>query len=84
MYWPFVLPQLNKGVVVHKIGVAYVPDDLDEHDCMDSMPDVDAKGKATPKPKASNPKPNKGTTINPPGVDASGSTEPQSTPTKRA
>ena len=64
--------------------MAYVPDEPDEQDCMHSMPDVDAKPKETPKPKASKPKPKKGTASNPSGVDAGGSTEPQATPTKRA
>ena len=84
IYWEFVLPQLDKGVPVDGTGMAYVPDDPDEQDCMDSMPDVDAKPKGTPKPKASKPKPKKGTASNPPGVDAGGSAEPQATPTKRA
>ena len=64
--------------------MAYVPDDPDEQDCMDSMANVDAKPKATPKRKASKPKPQKGSANNPPGIDAGGSTEPQATPTKRA
>ena len=64
--------------------MAYVPDGPDEQDCMDSMPDVDAKPKGTPNPKASKPKPKKGTASNPPGVDVGGSTEPQAKPTKRA
>ena len=51
---------------------------------MDSMPDVNAKPKGSPKPKASKPKPKKGTASNPLGVDAGGSTEPQATPRKRA
>ena len=57
IYWEFVLPQLDKGVPVDRTGMAYVPDDPDEQDFMDSMPDVDAKPKGTPKPKASKPKP---------------------------
>ena len=64
--------------------MAYVPDDPDERDCMDSMTDVDAKPKGTPKPKASKPRPKKGAASNLPGVDAGGSAEPQATPTKRA
>ena len=84
IYWEFVLPQLGEGVSVDRTRMAYVPDDPDEQDCMDSMPDVDAKAKGTPKPKASKPKLKKGTASNPPGVDAGGSTEPQATPTKRA
>ena len=52
IYWEFVLPQQDKGVPVDRPGMAYVLDDPDEHDCMDSMPDVDAKPKGTPKPKA--------------------------------
>ena len=56
--------------------MAYVPDDADEQDCMDSMPDVDANPNGTPKPNASKPKPKKGTASNPPGVDAGGSAEP--------
>ena len=75
-----MLPQLDKGVPVDRFGMAYVPDDPDEPDYMDSMPDVDAKPKGTPKPKASKPKTKKGTAGNRPGVDA----EPQATPTKRA
>ena len=51
---------------------------------MDSMPDVDAKPKGTPKPKAAKPKAKKGATNNPPVVDAGGGAEPQVTPTKRA
>ena len=84
IYWEFLLPQLDKGVPVDRFGMAYVPDDPDEQGCMDSMADVDAKPKATPKPKASKPKPKKGAASNPPGVNASGSTESQATPTKRA
>ena len=84
IYWEFVLPQLDKGVPVDRTGMAYVPDDPDEQDCMDSMTDVDAKPKGTPKPKASKPRPKKGAASNPPGVDAGGSAEPQATPTKRA
>ena len=64
--------------------MSYVPDEPDKQDCMDSMPDVDAKPKGTPKPKASKPKPKKGAASNPRGVDAGGSTKPQATPTKRA
>ena len=79
-----MLPQLDKGVPVDSTGMAYVPDDPDEQDCMDSMPDVDAKLKGTPKPKASKPKPKKGTASNPPGVDAGGSAEHPATPTKGA
>ena len=78
------MPQLDKGVPVDRTGMAYVPHDPNQQDCMDSMPDVDAKPKGTPKPKASKPKPKKGTASNPPGVDAGGSAEPQATPTKRA
>ena len=55
IYWELMLPQLDKGVPVERPGMAYVPDP-DEHDCMDSMPDVDAKPKGTPKTKASKPK----------------------------
>ena len=84
IYWEFVLPQLDKGVRVHRSGMAYVLDDPDEQDSMDSMPDVDNKPKGTPKPKASKPKPKKGTASNPPGVDAAGSAEHQATPTKEA
>ena len=83
IYWEFVLPQLDKGVPVDRTGMAYVPDDLDEQDCMDSMPDVDAKPKATPMPKASKPKLKKGAASNPVGADARGSTKPQATPTKK-
>ena len=83
IYWEFVLPQLDKGVPVDRTGMPYVPDDPDEQDCMDSMPDGDAKPKGTPKPKASKPEPKKGTASNPHGVDAGGSAEPQATPTKR-
>ena len=82
--WEFVLPQRDKDVPVDRIRMTYVLDDLDEQNCMDSMPDVDAKPKRTPKPKASKPKPKNGTASNPPGVNAGGSTEPQATPTKRA
>ena len=60
IYWEFVLPQLDKGVTVDRTGMAYVPDDPEEQDCMDSMVDVDAKPKAKPKPKAAKPKPKKG------------------------
>ena len=84
IYWEFVLPQLDKGGPVDKTGMAYVRDDPDEQDCMDSMPDVDAKPKGTPKPKASKPRAKKGEASNPPGVDASGSAEPQATPAKSA
>ena len=28
IYWEFVLPRLDKGVLVDRIGMAYVPDDL--------------------------------------------------------
>ena len=84
IYWEFVWPQLDKGVPVDRTGMAYVPDDPDEQDCMDSIPDVDAKPKGTPKPKASKPKAKKGAARNTPGVDAGGSAEPQATPTKRA
>ena len=84
IYWEFVLPQLNKGVPVDGTGMAYVPDDPHEQDCMDSMPDVDAKPKGTLKPKASNLEHKKGTASNLPSVDAGGSAEPQATPTKRA
>ena len=64
--------------------MAYVPDDPHEQDCMDTMPDVDAKPKGTPKPKASKPKAKKGGAGNPPGADAGGTAEPQAKPTKRA
>ena len=84
IYPQFLLPQLDKGVLVDGTGMVYGPDDPDEQECMDSMPDVDAKAQGTPKPKASKPKPKKGTSSNPAGVDASGSAEPQATPTKRA
>ena len=84
IYWEFVLPQLDKGVPVDRTGMADVPDDPDEQDCMDSMTDMDAKPKGTPKPKAAKPRPKKGAASNPPGVDAGGSAEPQATPTKRA
>ena len=47
IYWEFVLPQLDKGAPVDMTGMAYVPDDPDEQDCMDSMTDVDAKPKGT-------------------------------------
>ena len=50
IYWEFVLPQLDKGVPVDRTRMAYVPDDADEQDYMDSMPDADAKPKGTPKP----------------------------------
>ena len=30
MYWWFVLPQLDKGIPVGRIGMAYVPDDIDD------------------------------------------------------
>ena len=66
IYREFVLPQLDKGVPVHRTGMAYVPDDPDEQDCVGSMPDVDAKPKGTPKSKASKLNPKKGTTSNPP------------------
>ena len=82
--WEFVLPQLDEDVPVDRTRMVYVPDDRDEQDCMDSMPDVAAKPKGTPKPKASKRKPKKGTASNPSGVDAGGSAEPQATPTKRA
>ena len=82
IYWECVLPQLDKGVHVDGTEVAYVPDDRDEQDCMDSMLHVGAK--PNPKPKVSKTKPKKGATSNPRGVDAGGSTEPQATPTKRA
>ena len=84
IYWEFVLPQLDKGVPVDRTGMAYVPDDPDEQDRMDSMPDVAAKPNGTPKPKASKPMAKKGAASNPPGVDAGGSAEPHATPTKRA
>ena len=84
IYWEFGLPQLDKSVAVERTGMAYVPDDPDEQDCMDSMPDMDAKPKGTPKPKASKPKAKKGAGSDPPGVDAGGSAEPQASPTKRA
>ena len=84
IYWEFVWPQLDKGVPIDRIGMAYVPDDRDEQDCMDSMLDVDAKPKGTPKPKASKPKAKKGAASNPPSVDAGGSAEPQATSTIRA
>ena len=45
IYWEFVLPQLDKGVPVDGTGMAYGPDEPDEQDCMDSMPNVDAKPK---------------------------------------
>ena len=64
--------------------MAYVPDDPDEQDCMDSMLDVDAKPKGTPKPKASKPNLKKGTASNRPSVNAGGSAKPQATPTKSA
>ena len=73
IYLEFVLPQHDKGVPVDRTGMVYVSDDPDEQDCIDSMPDVDAKPKGTPKPKASKPKPKKGTASNPPGVDAGAS-----------
>ena len=85
IYWAFVLPQLDNGVPLDRTRMAYVPDDPDEQDCMDSMPAVDAKPEGTPKPKASKPKAKNGAANNnPPGVDAGGSAEPQATPTKRA
>ena len=84
IHWDFVLPQLAKAVPVDSTRMIYVPDDIDEQHCMDSMVDVDAKPKANRKPKASKPKPHKGAASNPPSVDAGGSTEPQATPTKRA
>ena len=43
IYWEFVLPQLDKGVPVDMTRMAYVPDDPNQQDCTDSMPDVDAK-----------------------------------------
>ena len=70
IYWEFALPQLDKGVPVDRARMAYVPDDPDEQVCMDSMPDVYAEPKGTPKPKASKPEPKKGTASNPLGVDA--------------
>ena len=76
IYWEFVLPQIDKGVPVHRTVMAYVPDDAHEHDCMDGMPDVDPKPKGTPKPKASKPKPKKGTASNSPSVDGGGRGEP--------
>ena len=79
-----MFPQLDRGVPIDRCGMAYVPDDHDEHDCMDSKVDVDAKPKAKPKPKGAKPKPKKGAASSPPGVDAGGTTEPQATPTKRA
>ena len=79
-----MLPQLDKGVPVDRTGMAYVPDDPDEQDCMDSMPDVDAKPNGTPKLKESKPKAKKGAASSPPGVEAGGGAEPQSMPTKRA
>ena len=84
IHWEFVLPQWDKGVPFDRTAMAYVPDDPDEQDCTDSMTDVDAKPKGTPKPKASKPKVTKGATSDPPGVDAGVSAEPQATPTKRA
>ena len=84
IYSEFVLPQTHKGMRLDMTGMAYVADDPDEHDCMDSTPDVDAKPKGIPKPKASKPKPKKGTASHPPGVDAGGGTEPQAMPTSRA
>ena len=48
------------------------------------MVDVDAKPKAKPKPKVAQPKPKKSAASSAPGVDASGSNEPQATPVKRA
>ena len=84
IYWEFVLPQLDKGVPVDGTGMAYVPNDPDVPDCMDGMPDLDAKPKGTPKPKASKPKAKKGAASNRPGVDAGGSAEHHATPTKRA
>ena len=38
IYWEFVLPQLDQGVPVDRTGMAYVPDDPDEQDCMYNMP----------------------------------------------
>ena len=84
IYWEFVLPQMHKGVPVDSTGMAYVPDDPNEDDCIDSMPDVDAKPNGTPQPKASKPKSKKGIASNPLGGHAGGRAEPQATPTKRA
>ena len=60
IYGEFVLPQLDKGAPVDRTGMAYVPDDSDEQDCVDSMVDMDAKPKAKQKPNAAKPKPQKG------------------------
>ena len=38
-----MLPQLNKGVPVDRTGMAYVPDDPDEQDCMEGTVNVHAK-----------------------------------------
>ena len=73
--WEFVLPQLDTGVPVDRTGMPYVPEDPYDKDCTDSLPDVDAKPKGTPKPKASKPKSKKGTASNSPGVDAGRSAE---------
>ena len=37
IYWAFVSPVLDKGVPVDRTEMAYVPDDPDEQDYMDSM-----------------------------------------------
>ena len=60
IYCDFLLPHLDEGVPIDKARTAYVPDDPDAHDCMNSMPHVDAKPKGTPKPGACKPKPKKG------------------------
>ena len=83
IYWELVLPQLYKGVTLDTSGMAYVPDDPDERDGMDSMVELHAKPKAKPKPKVSKPKPKKGAASSPRGVNA-GRTKPQATPPKRA
>ena len=79
-----MLPQLYKGVAFDRTGMACVPNDPDDQECMVSMLDVHAKPKANPKPKASKPMPKKGAASNPSGVDAGGNTKPRATPTKRA
>ena len=70
IYGVFVLPQLDRSVFVDRTGIAYATDDPDEHDCMDSMVNVDAKPKAKPKPKAAKSKPKKGAAGSTLGVDA--------------
>ena len=64
--------------------MAYIPEDRDKQDYMDSLVVLDAKPMAKPKPKAAKSKPKKVATSSPRCVDVGCSTKRQATPTKTA